>query len=95
MLTVVFSGTKIWVSSILPEKTTMSSSMFVSTVVQELEKEIDESELELPTLLYLHFDNAPPHKARFTKEEVAKLNFTLLAHPPYSPDLAPCDFFLF
>jgi len=24
-----------------------------------------------------------------------ELRFELLSHPPYSPDLAPCDFFLF
>ena len=24
-----------------------------------------------------------------------KKGFLLLAHPPYSPDMAPCDFFLF
>jgi len=26
---------------------------------------------------------------------VAKNNMTVIPHPPYSPDLAPCDFFLF
>jgi len=28
-------------------------------------------------------------------EFLAKNNVTTLPHPPYSPDLAPCDFFLF
>ena len=26
---------------------------------------------------------------------LAKNNMTVMPHPPYSPDLAPCDFFLF
>ena len=26
---------------------------------------------------------------------LAKNNMTVILHPPYSPDLAPCDFFLF
>jgi len=26
---------------------------------------------------------------------LAKYNMTVIPHPPYSPDLAPCDFFLF
>ena len=26
---------------------------------------------------------------------LAKNNMTVIPHPPYSPDLAPCDFFLF
>ena len=36
----------------------------------------------------LHHDNAAPHKAGIATEY-------LLPHPPYSPDLAPCDFYLF
>ena len=39
----------------------------------------------------LHHDNAPSHRAAVTQET----GFELLEHPPYSLDLAPCDFFLF
>lgn len=40
----------------------------------------------------LHHDNAPAHTSSVAK---AKLRYELLPHPPCSPDLAPCDFFLF
>jgi len=43
----------------------------------------------------LHHDNAPAHRAVTTNEFLAKHNILSLQHPPYSPDLAPCDFFLF
>ncbi|PNF40120.1 hypothetical protein B7P43_G09982 [Cryptotermes secundus] len=39
-------------------------------------------------------DNAHPHMAK-TMETLRKLKWNLLTHPPYSPDLAPCDFYLF
>jgi hypothetical protein len=39
----------------------------------------------------LHHDNAPAHNALSVKLFLAKHK----KHPPYSPDLAPCDFFLF
>jgi len=42
----------------------------------------------------LHHDNAPAHRAVTTNEFLAKHNIPSLPHPPYSPDLAPCDFFL-
>jgi transposase len=29
------------------------------------------------------------------KQFLANKNITVLEHPPYSPDLAPCDFYLF
>ena len=43
----------------------------------------------------LHHDNAPAHGAVTTNEFLAKHNIPFLLHPPYSSDLAPCDFFLF
>ena len=43
----------------------------------------------------LHHDNAPAHRARDTELDIDLLGFSLLPHPPYSPDLAPCDFRLF
>ena len=43
----------------------------------------------------LHHDNAPAHNALGIQEFLAKNNIPVLEQPPYSPDLAPCDFFLF
>lgn len=45
--------------------------------------------------LFLHHDNASPHKAIVTKDFLKSTEIEELCHPPYSPDLAPCDFFLF
>ena len=44
---------------------------------------------------FFHYDNAPGHSALRTHEFLAKHSITVLPHPPYSPDLVPCDFFLF
>jgi hypothetical protein len=41
----------------------------------------------------LHQDNRPSDDAR--KAVLASKNIAVLAHPAYSPDFAPCDFFLF
>ena len=43
----------------------------------------------------LHQDNDPAHNALSVKTFLANHNIPILDHPPYSPDLAPCDFFLF
>lgn len=45
--------------------------------------------------LHLHWDNARPHKAGIVKEYLDTKNVFVLDHPPYSPDLSPCDFWLF
>ena len=42
-----------------------------------------------------HQDNAPCHKTIKTMAKLHELNSELLPHPPYSPDLAPSDYWLF
>ena len=43
---------------------------------------------------WLH-DNAPIHSANVSVAALDECGFVKLEHPPYSPDLAPSDFFLF
>jgi histone-lysine N-methyltransferase SETMAR len=45
-------------------------------------------------ILLLH-DNAPSHSSRIAQAALDECGFEQLCHPPYSPDLAPSDFFLF
>jgi histone-lysine N-methyltransferase SETMAR len=48
----------------------------------------------LSKTVVLYHDNARPHAAAATIETIQKLDFELLPHPPYFPDLAPSDFHL-
>ena len=45
--------------------------------------------------IYLLHDNASSHKAGSVTSFLKEQGVYVLEHPPYSPDLAPCDFFLF
>jgi histone-lysine N-methyltransferase SETMAR len=40
-------------------------------------------------------DNIRPHTSLHTKEATATMGWTVLPHPTYSPNLAPCNFHLF
>ncbi|GFW67535.1 putative mariner transposase [Trichonephila clavipes] len=40
-------------------------------------------------------DNAPSHSALFVKRFLAKYSIPVLDYPPYSPDLVPCNFYVF
>ena len=44
--------------------------------------------------ILLH-DNARPHVAQVVKASLQELEWKVLQHPPYSPDLAPTDYYLF
>jgi hypothetical protein len=48
-----------------------------------------------PDAWILHHDNALAHDALAVWEFLAKKSIMKLDHPPYLPDLAPCDFWLF
>jgi histone-lysine N-methyltransferase SETMAR len=40
-------------------------------------------------------DNARPHISKMTQQKIKELNWEILDHPPYSPDLASSDYHLF
>jgi len=52
-------------------------------------------EYSAPGSWFLLHDNAPVHQAVAVQEFLARKQVCVLNHPPYSPDLSPCDYFLF
>jgi hypothetical protein len=48
-----------------------------------------------PDVCILHHGNTLAHDALVVREVLAKKSIIKLDHPPYSPDLSPCDFWLF
>ena len=48
-----------------------------------------------PGSWFLLHDNATVHSAVALQEFLARKQVCVLHHPPYSPDLSPCDYFLF
>jgi histone-lysine N-methyltransferase SETMAR len=45
-------------------------------------------------VLMLH-DNARPHAPHLTRDTLRRFDWGVLDHPPYSPDLSPCDYHVF
>ena len=43
----------------------------------------------------LQHDNARPHVAKSVKTYLETLKWEVLSHPPYSPDIAPSEYYLF
>jgi hypothetical protein len=43
----------------------------------------------------LQHDNPQPHTTNMTNAAIQELDWEILPHPPYSPDLAPSDYHLF
>jgi transposase len=62
--------------------------------VQQIVKENLETR-KISAKMILHSDNAPAHDALRFRDFLATNSIKKMDHPPYSPDLAPCDFWLF
>lgn len=63
-------------------------------VLGELRERIRERRPEFESWV-LHQDDAPAHSALTVKTFLARHSIQVLDHPADSPDLAPCDFYLF
>ncbi|PNF17980.1 hypothetical protein B7P43_G17450 [Cryptotermes secundus] len=65
------------------------------TTVTKLKARISQVRPEKQKTFRLQHDNARPHTSLANTAHIAKFGWTVLPHPPYSPNLAPSDFHLF
>ena len=79
----------------MPQKTTITGQTYVNTItaLREAIKEKRRGKLSAGVLLLQ--DNAPVHMSAKSQAAIRQCGFQQLNHPPYSPDLAPLDYFLF
>ncbi|GFR87673.1 transposase [Elysia marginata] len=96
MFTVFFNYNGPLVVDVLPQDTTMTATYYVQNVLSQVKSAINEQRPKVSTskTLLLH-ENAGPTKARATTQSLWELRIQVLPHPAYSPELAPCDFWLF
>ena len=95
MATVFWDNKGILLIKWLPEGQTINSNYYVEVLTELKDVIKKERRGKWSKRVLLHHDNAPAHTSRETKAAISKLGFEFLPHPPYSPDLAPSDFWLF
>ena len=79
----------------LPEGRTVNSQYYCE-VLRELREAIKNMRRgKLTRGVLLQQDNARPHTSMETMGVIQELGFETVPHPPYSPDLAPSDYWLF
>lgn len=71
----------------------INASIYCSQL-EKLTRAVQEKRPNLRKKMILH-DNARPHIAKETKRTLNELDWEVLPHPAYSPDLAPSDYHLF
>ena len=80
----------------VPTGQTVNKEYYVE-VLREFRKRFLGNRPALFKLAQLHFhqDNAPVHNSILVTDYLTKMGIKTVPQPPYSPDLAPCDFWLF
>jgi [histone H3]-lysine36 N-dimethyltransferase SETMAR len=95
MATIFWDSKGILMIDYLPGKTTMNGPYYAE-LMKKLRAAIKEKRRGKLTrgILLLH-DNAPVHTSHVAAAAIRECGFEQINHPPYSPDLAPSDFYLF
>lgn len=95
MASVFWDSEGVLLVDIMEPGTTINSTAYVATL-KKLQGRLRRvrPHRQNEDVLLLH-DNARPHVSRQTTGDIRKLGWTVLQHPPYSPDLAPSDYHLF
>lgn len=80
----------------LPSGTSINALYYrdkcLKSLIQKLKKK---RPLSTTNGIKLHHDNARPHANNIVIDYLQEEKINLIPHPPYSPDLAPADFWLF
>jgi histone-lysine N-methyltransferase SETMAR len=77
---------------VLHRDQTINSDVYVETLKKRFQRVRPHKGV---TDVLLHHDSSRPHTSLHTRKAITDLQWTVLPHPSYSPDLAPSDYHLF
>jgi len=95
MATVFWDSEGVILVDFLDEKKTITAQYYVE-VLKKLRSALAKKRPgKLHARVLFHQYNAPAHSAKTTRDLLREFKWELLRLPPYSPDMAPSDYFLF
>ncbi len=82
-------------TNFVPRGRTVNSPYIIEALARFLKALKEKRPTMMARTWWFHWDNAPVHTAAVVTNWMAARRFQIIEHPPYLPDLAPSDFFLF
>jgi histone-lysine N-methyltransferase SETMAR len=96
MFTLIFSGHGLLALVDLPKGQKLNSQYFCDVVLTRTQQAIKAiTKKRTIDEIQIHLDNCKVHNSLMTTQKLQELRVTRLPHPPYSPDISPCDFWFF
>jgi histone-lysine N-methyltransferase SETMAR len=93
MMTSFISKNGVEFVDILSKNKNMDSNYFIYNILHPMIEKLKDK--YRGNDIFIHFDNAPIHKTEKCTKFIENNNISIVDHPAYSPDIAPCDFFFF
>lgn len=96
MVTIIWGVYGFFIVNFLPEGESYDSEYFISNILEPLSNERQNIWAgSKRKKIWLHLDNSKVHNSILTSQKYNVLGFKRTPQPPYSPDIAPSDFYLF
>ena len=77
--------------SFVPHGETVNAQYYAAYPQNHLRRAVRRKRPQLQNVIILQ-DNATPHKVICVRDLLRRWRWEVLEHPPYSPDLSPCDY---
>ncbi|GBP26468.1 Histone-lysine N-methyltransferase SETMAR [Eumeta japonica] len=95
MATIFWDSEGVLLIEYLPKGTTMNGQYYTNLLAQAREAVVQKRRGKLSRGVLFLQDNASVHTARVSRQALKDTGLSEIDHLPYSPDLAPSDYFLF
>jgi hypothetical protein len=95
MTTIIWNPSSFHVVKALPKWSKFNADYYINNILVAISDWRRLTGGTRQNKFWIHADNARPHIAKVSSDYIARNEMKTAPHPPYSPDLAPSDFFLF
>jgi predicted acetyltransferase len=95
MLTIVWNPIGFHVLKALPKEPKFNAQYYINDILVAISDWRRQTGGTQPNKLWVRSDNPRPHTAKMSRDYISLNRMKQAPHPPYLPDLALSDFFLF
>jgi histone-lysine N-methyltransferase SETMAR len=95
MLTIVWNPRGFHLITVIKKGRKFNAGYYIAEILERLSQWRSIEAAGNEQKLLVHADNARPHTAKLSTQHFNENRMKSAPHPPYSPDLAPSDFYLF
>jgi hypothetical protein len=96
MITIFFTARQPILLDVLSKGSKFDQQYFIDYMFPDLKTENQNFRRRMPlATVWVHMDNSMGHNGSKFMSKFDRHHIARLPHPPHSPDLSPCDFWLF